>query len=226
MAQAIQEPPLPMQKGQVLIHYLDSAKNKFRNLAVRMMNRLRAFFKRNPPWVWMVIYVFCMGITFMMWVAMGLVDLAVGTHILETVIPVVEGLNEDVLPILQLLNGMLALLLGFYTLSSMLNIIIDINDSNNRSRVDPNSYISFCRSKMIIALPQGKYGCLRVSDDVNRSDLSPTSCAICLGCIGEEDEVRIFPNCRHYFDISCIDRWILLCPTNSCPLCRASVISK
>lgn len=226
MAQAIEEPPLPVGKSQVLIHYLDSAKNKFRNLAVPMLNGVTAFFKRYPPWVSMVVYVFCMGVAFMMWIVMGLLDLAAGTHSSETVIHVVEGLNENVLPTLQLLNGLLALLFGFSTLLSMLNINIDINDNNNRYRVDPNNNISCCRSKMIRALPEAKYGCLRISDDVNRSDSSPSSCAICLGCIGDDDRVRILPNCRHYFHILCIDRWLLRCPCNSsCPLCRATVIS-
>nr|ABK26878.1 unknown [Picea sitchensis] len=190
-----------------------------------MLNGVRAFSKLNPALALIAIYALCTGAGFILWIAMGFLDLAAGTRVLVAAIHVMEGLNEHVLPALQLLNGSLALLMGFFILLGRIHININVN--SNRSRPNPNKMSTLsCRSKMIGALPKGKYGCLRRSDDANRNDSSSSSCAICLGGIGEEDGVRILPNCRHYFHISCIDRWLLPCTVNnsSCPLCRATVI--
>jgi len=219
------ESPLSVRKVQTLFHFLDSAKGKFERLTVRMLNGVRAFFKLNPALALIATYALCTGAGFILWIAMGFLDLAAGTSVLEAAIHVMEGLNEHVLPALQLLNGVLALLVGSFILLGRIHININVN--SNRSRPNPNKMSTLsCRSKMIGALPKGKYGCLRRSDDANRNDSSSSSCAICLGCIGEEDGVRILPNCRHYFHISCIDRWLLPCTVNnsSCPLCRATVI--
>jgi hypothetical protein len=225
---AVSEPPaLSEQKVQALFHYLDCVKSRFQRLAVRLLNIVTAFSELSPASASMVFYVFCVGMGFMMCIVMGFLDLAAGTHILEAVIDVTGGLNGHVFSALQLLNGLLALLFGFSTLLGMLNI----NVNRSRSRINRyNRRALSRRSKLIRALPIGRYGRLsRRSDDndVNRNDSSLSSCAICLGGIGEEDGVRILPNCRHYFHISCIDRWLLLCPTNSsCPLCRASITTK
>lgn len=184
--------------------------------------------KLNPALACMVIYAFFMGTGLIMCILMAFMDLAMGTHVLETGIHVMEGLNGHVVPVLQFLNGLFALLVGFSMLLDFFNIVITISVNSNRSRPNPNKMSTLsCRSKMIGALPKGKYGCLRRSDDANRNDSSSSSCAICLGCIGEEDAVRILPSCRHYFHISCIDSWLLLCTANnsSCPLCRVTVIS-
>jgi len=225
---ALAEPPqspLSARKVQTLFHFLDSAKGKFERLTVRMLNGVRAFSKLNPALALIATYALCTGAGFILWIAMGFLDLAAGTSVLEAAIHVMEGLNEHVLPALQLLNGVLALLVGSFILLGRIHININVN--SNRSRPNPNKMSALsCRSKMIGALPKGKYGCLRRSDDANKNDSSSSSCAICLGCIGEEDGVRILPNCRHYFHISCIDRWLLPCTVNnsSCPLCRATVI--
>jgi len=223
---------LSEQKVQAFFHYLDSVKGKFKHLAVRMMNRLSKFSKLNPALASMVIYVFCMGTGLMMLIVIGFLDLAAGTHVLEALLTVLEKLNEHVLPALQLLNGLLALLFGFSILLGRL--IVNNNNTVNprRSRPNPNKMSTLSRRSMMIrSLPKAKYGCLRRrSDDdhvVNKNDSSSSSCCICLGCIGEEDRVRILPNCRHYFHIACIDRWLLQCTAtdSSCPLCRATVIS-
>ena len=58
----------------------------------------------------MLIYVFFLGMGFMMWITMRFLDLAARTHLLQAFLDVIEGLNEHVLPGLQLLNGLLALL--------------------------------------------------------------------------------------------------------------------
>jgi len=222
---ALAEPPLSVRRVQALFHYLDAAKSKIERLTVRMVNGIRAFSKLNPALASIAIYALCTVAGFIMWIAMGFLDLAAGTRVLDAAIHVTEGLNEHVLPALQLLNGLLALLVGFSMLMRRLNINLHININGNSSRINPYNMSTWSRrSKMIKALPKGKYGCLRRSNDINRNDSS--SCAICLSCIGEEDGVRILPNCRHYFHTSCIDRWLLLCPTNSsCPLCRATVIA-
>lgn len=224
---ALSEPPaLSEQKVQALFHYLDSVKSQFERLAVLVLNGVTAFTELTPALASIVIYIFFMGMGFLVWIAMGFLDLAAGTHFLETIIYVMGGLNwQHLLSTLQLLNGLLALLFGFSTLLGILNISIYINVNRSRSRINRHNMRTMSRrSQMIGALPKGKYGSLRrISANSNDS----SSCSICLGCIGDENGVRILPNCGHYFHISCIDRWLLLCPTNSsCPLCRATVISK
>jgi len=205
---------------QALFHFLDSAKSRLENLTVCAINGIRAFSKLNPAWASIAIYALCTGAGFMMWIAMAFLDLAAGTRVLDAAMNGMDGLNEHVLPALQLLNGLLALFVGISILLG--RITININVNSNRSRILSQ------RSKMIRALPKAKYGSLRrKSDDLNRNCSSSSSCAICLGCIGEEDGVRILPNCRHYFHISCIDRWLFPSTVNnsSCPLCRATVIT-
>jgi len=223
---ALAEPALSVRKVEALFHFWDSAKSKFQRLRLHMLNCVRAFSKLNPVLASIAIYALCTGAGFILLMAMGFLDLAAGTHVLEALLIVMEGLNEHVLPTLQFLNGLLALFVGFSILLGGIDISIIVNSS--RSRINPYTTASTlsCRSMMISALPKGKYGCLRKSDSVNMNGSSSSSCVICLGCIGEEDGVRILPNCRHYFHISCIDRWLLPCTVNnsSCPLCRATVL--
>jgi len=224
MALASVEPTLSVLKVQTLFQYFDSAKSKFEGLTLHMLNGVCPFSKLNPALASIAIYALCTGAGFMMWIAMGFLDLAAGTRVLEAAIHLMEGLNERVLPVLQLFNGLLGLILGFSMLMHRLNINLHININGNSSRINPYNMCTSSRfSNMIRVLPKAKYGTLRRPDDAKRNDSS--SCAICLSCIGEEEGVRILPNCRHYFHISCIDRWLLQCPTNSsCPLCRATVI--
>lgn len=220
------EPPL--SERNVLFHYLHSLKIKFEDLIKPMLNGMSARTKLNPAMASMVIYAFFMGTGLIVCIVMAFLDLAMGTHVLETGTHVMEGLNGHLLSVLQFLSGLFALLVGFSLLLDFLNIDITNYVNSNRSRHNRNNMGALSsRSKMIGALPKGKYGCLRRSADANRNDSSSSSCAICLGCIGEEDGVRILPSCRHYFHISCIDRWLLLCTANnsSCPLCRVTVIS-
>jgi len=217
---ALAELPSLVRTVQLLfLTYLDSVERKFERFAGYMVNWVIPFSKLNPVLVSIAIYVLCTGAGFILCIAMGFLDLAAGTHVLEALLLVMEGLNDHVLPTLQLLNGLLALLVVFSIPLGRNNIIIYLN--SNRFRSDPNTVSSILsrRSKMIRSLPTAKYGCLRKPDD-------SSSCSICLGCIEEDDGVRILPNCRHYFHTSCIDRWLLPCTVNnsSCPLCRATVI--
>lgn len=228
---AREQPLLPVLKVQAFLHYLDCAKNKFERLAVGIMNLVKAFPKFNPALASMVIYgvviyAVYMCASFMLWIVMTLLDLEVGNHIFKALIHLMEGLSKPCLPALPSLNGLLGFLVGFSLVLCWLTIVTN-NTANSRGtsfyQYKMNNILSR-RSRMIAALPKGKYGRLRKSgDDINRND----SCAICLGCIGEEEEVRILPGCRHYFHIFCIDRWLLPFTVNnsSCPLCRATVIN-
>ncbi|OVA01460.1 zinc finger protein [Macleaya cordata] len=47
-------------------------------------------------------------------------------------------------------------------------------------------------------------------------------CAICLTEFGDEDEIRILPQCGHGFHVGCIDTW--LGSHSSCPSCRQILV--
>ncbi|XP_071738842.1 RING-H2 finger protein ATL70-like [Rutidosis leptorrhynchoides] len=49
-----------------------------------------------------------------------------------------------------------------------------------------------------------------------------SGCSICLVDYKSEDVVRILPECKHLFHVSCIDTWLRVHPT--CPVCRKSPI--
>ncbi|KAK1621346.1 hypothetical protein QYE76_026863 [Lolium multiflorum] len=50
-------------------------------------------------------------------------------------------------------------------------------------------------------------------------------CAVCLGELQAEEQVKAIPACGHVFHPPCIDRWLVLAGAAgraSCPLCRRS----
>ena len=47
-----------------------------------------------------------------------------------------------------------------------------------------------------------------------------TTCSICLCEYRDLEMLRMMPECRHYFHVSCIDAWLKL--NGSCPICRNS----
>ncbi|KAK8509653.1 hypothetical protein V6N13_093510 [Hibiscus sabdariffa] len=47
-----------------------------------------------------------------------------------------------------------------------------------------------------------------------------TVCSICLCEYRDSEMLRMMPECRHYFHVTCIDAWLKL--NGSCPLCRNS----
>ncbi|KAE8706020.1 RING-H2 finger protein ATL57 [Hibiscus syriacus] len=54
-------------------------------------------------------------------------------------------------------------------------------------------------------------------------DCNEDMCAICLGDFKEGEQIRVLPECLHFFHVGCIDKWL-----NShlnCPLCRADTSS-
>lgn len=46
-------------------------------------------------------------------------------------------------------------------------------------------------------------------------------CAVCLSALEHEEKVRLLPNCKHTFHVSCIDTW--LTSHSTCPVCRTKV---
>ncbi|XWS35843.1 hypothetical protein CRYUN_Cryun20dG0030900 [Craigia yunnanensis] len=47
-----------------------------------------------------------------------------------------------------------------------------------------------------------------------------TTCSICLCEYRDLETLRMMPECRHYFHVSCLDAWLKL--NGSCPICRNS----
>lgn len=43
-------------------------------------------------------------------------------------------------------------------------------------------------------------------------------CAVCLSVLEDGEHVRLLPNCKHSFHVSCIDTW--LSSHSTCPICR------
>lgn len=63
-----------------------------------------------------------------------------------------------------------------------------------------------------------------VKYDKSDGVIDGTDCTVCMSEFEGGDVLRLLPNCKHAFHISCIDTW-LQSHTN-CPLCRARVIDK
>ncbi|KAK8512281.1 hypothetical protein V6N12_032004 [Hibiscus sabdariffa] len=54
-------------------------------------------------------------------------------------------------------------------------------------------------------------------------DRNEDMCAICLGDFKEGEQIRVLPDCLHFFHVGCIDKW--LNSHSNCPLCRADTSS-
>ncbi|KAH7442049.1 hypothetical protein KP509_03G068200 [Ceratopteris richardii] len=46
-------------------------------------------------------------------------------------------------------------------------------------------------------------------------------CAVCLCDFLEGEEVKVLPECGHFFHVKCVDQWLFFHPT--CPICRLSL---
>ncbi|RAL46270.1 unnamed protein product [Cuscuta campestris] len=49
---------------------------------------------------------------------------------------------------------------------------------------------------------------------------SDSTCSICLCEYKDSEMLRMLPDCRHYFHVTCVDAWLKL--NASCPVCRSS----
>lgn len=65
-------------------------------------------------------------------------------------------------------------------------------------------------------LPVMEYGCGKEED-------GDSTCAVCLKCMSEGDEVRELGNCCHVFHKECLDGWIDQGQL-TCPLCRSKLL--
>ncbi|XVE96860.1 hypothetical protein REPUB_Repub02eG0259600 [Reevesia pubescens] len=54
-------------------------------------------------------------------------------------------------------------------------------------------------------------------------DCNEEICAVCLGDFKEGEQIRVLPDCLHFFHVACIDTWLNL--HSNCPLCRADACS-
>eukprot|EP01018_Ginkgo_biloba_P029242 Gb_15903 [translate_table: standard] len=179
--------------------------DSFRVLSARLrfyvMNPVGAVSGLNPALMVICLYAAFVGAGFMIWVFVSVFDAAAGTNACEIVFQVTFKHDRFVLPAMQFLNGLFALYVAFSIFAQ------SICATRHWSRLKIR--------RLIRRLPKAKYSSLRATE---RND-----CVICWSCIEDEDSVRILPECKHYFHVSCIDRW-LLCG-NTCPMCRATVYS-
>lgn len=59
---------------------------------------------------------------------------------------------------------------------------------------------------------------VRWSEEIKGGDKESSDCAVCLGVFEKGDELRLLPNCSHFFHVHCVDAWLR--SQSSCPLCR------
>lgn len=72
-------------------------------------------------------------------------------------------------------------------------------------------------------LPVVEFGRLLKGTQGMCRDREKATCAVCLGWLNADDEVRELGNCQHAFHAECIDRWIDT-GSVSCPLCRLRLL--
>ncbi|KAJ4866289.1 RING-H2 finger protein ATL68 [Raphanus sativus] len=77
-----------------------------------------------------------------------------------------------------------------------------------------NSYPKFPYTKGIVVAASGD------AFQGGDGEGGDTTCSICLCEYMEEEMLRMMPECRHYFHVSCLDAWLKL--NGSCPVCRNS----
>lgn len=75
--------------------------------------------------------------------------------------------------------------------------------------------------KILLSIPILSYSSTKKDGNV-MFRVDQTDCVICLGELQDGDIVRLLPNCRHSFHISCIDNWFRR--HSSCPLCRSLMV--
>ncbi|CAJ1976601.1 unnamed protein product [Sphenostylis stenocarpa] len=60
----------------------------------------------------------------------------------------------------------------------------------------------------------------QVQKGSSSTNISSSSCSICLGDYKEGDMLRLLPHCGHIFHLACVDPWLRFHST--CPICRKS----
>ncbi|CAJ1978848.1 unnamed protein product [Sphenostylis stenocarpa] len=92
-----------------------------------------------------------------------------------------------------------------------------------RSRVEPSN--TGLDPAIIASLPTFPVKAKVLKDSGGGNDNLDASlireCVVCLNALEGEEKVKLLPNCKHFFHISCIDTW--LGSHSTCPLCRAEV---
>lgn len=73
--------------------------------------------------------------------------------------------------------------------------------------------------KVLDKIPILSYSTGKDSGEVFREDQS--ECVVCLGELEDGEMVRLLPNCKHAFHVTCIDKWFLA--HSNCPICRSPV---
>jgi hypothetical protein len=73
--------------------------------------------------------------------------------------------------------------------------------------------------KVLDTIPILSYSTGKDSGEMFREDQS--ECVVCLGELEDGEMVRLLPNCRHAFHVTCIDNWFLA--HSNCPICRSPV---
>uniref|UniRef100_A0A0C9RN58 TSA: Wollemia nobilis Ref_Wollemi_Transcript_9469_962 transcribed RNA sequence n=1 Tax=Wollemia nobilis TaxID=56998 RepID=A0A0C9RN58_9CONI len=177
------------------------AKIKLARAVIRLRNRINAIADIGSLLEVIVIYAIFVYIGFIFWVLLMLLDIAAGTNIFEAVIDVMYELHRFALPALQILNGLLGIFVG-------LAMIAQGNGYPSKPRYD------FNRNKTK-GLRKVEFGSL------NSDEVKMTECVVCLESIGAKDSVCVLPQCKHYFHVACIDRWLWF--RNTCPICRSGV---
>ncbi|KAI4328846.1 hypothetical protein L6164_021169 [Bauhinia variegata] len=79
------------------------------------------------------------------------------------------------------------------------------NVNGNGAGLDENTINSY---------PKLKYK----KDGMGDNDKNDTLCSVCLCEYEESEMLRMMPECRHYFHVYCLDKWLTL--NGSCPVCR------
>lgn len=102
----------------------------------------------------------------------------------------------------------------------------------NRTHLPSSSNDSLQQSDHVPSSQQIREGLILTtfSDITERMPGVSDTCAVCLSQLDEHDEVRELRNCRHVFHKDCIDRWVDHDADhddnhNSCPLCRAPLLT-
>ncbi|XP_059291149.1 RING-H2 finger protein ATL1-like [Lycium ferocissimum] len=71
---------------------------------------------------------------------------------------------------------------------------------------------------VIHSIPVFRY---KKTQGTNTASSNTCECVVCLNEFQEDENLRVIPNCGHFFHIDCIDIWLQ--NNTNCPLCRTSI---